>query len=82
MISYLSTALMVEGCRIDSAVWSSLEQEAAQRALHGPAAMEADEGRAASGAAAEAPGQLNGGIEKMDIEPTDKRWVPMRLNAE
>ncbi len=46
-------------------------QEAAQRTLTEPAAMEADEGRAASGRAAEAAG----GVEKMDIEDSDKRCV-------
>ncbi|BDA50814.1 hypothetical protein COCOBI_17-0320 [Coccomyxa sp. Obi] len=52
---------------------ASKAEEAAQRALHEPAAMEADEGRIASGAAAAAAGQLDGGVEKMDIEHTDKR---------
>ncbi|EIE26205.1 hypothetical protein COCSUDRAFT_61189 [Coccomyxa subellipsoidea C-169] len=47
----------------------SKAEEAAQRALTEPAAMEADEGRAASGRAAEAAG----GLEKMDIEDSDKR---------
>ena len=44
-------------------------QETAQRALTEPAAMEADGGRAASGSAAETAG----GVEKMDIEDSNKR---------
>lgn len=44
--------------------------------------MEADVARAASGAAAEASGQLDGGVEKMDIEHTGKRWVPAPLTTD